>query len=73
MDTLYMDTTFCVPEALFIPSREESTEAVLMLTKNWLQQGDDHYVVLRCSAGIGYEQLFIRLAQELDTKVFTVR
>ena len=69
IDSMYIDTTFCVPNALFIPTRDESAEAVLRLTKEWLSKGRNHFVRLKCSAGIGYEHLFIRLAEELETKV----
>ena len=69
IDSLYVDTTFCVPQALFIPGRLESTQAVIELIQEWISQGSDRYVVLKTRARIGYEQLFVDVAEYFETKV----
>ncbi len=69
IDSLYIDTTFCSPEALFIPSRQQSCEAVVRLAEEWLAESPTNQVVVNGKAALGYEPLFIRLAQHFNTKV----
>jgi len=66
---VYVDTTFVVPEALYIPRREESTEAAIGLVQEWIELSETHMVLLKYKADIGYENLFIRLSQHFNMKV----
>ena len=67
--SLYIDTTFCVPAALFIPSREESSNAVIAIAEEWISQSRNHMIVIKYKALLGYEDLFRRLAEHFSTKV----
>ncbi|XP_022256709.1 protein artemis-like [Limulus polyphemus] len=69
IQSVYVDTTFCFPEALYIPSRDESFEAVKSLVQWWLNYGTNRVVYFRCSAQFGYEYMFIKLYQALNMKV----
>ena len=37
IDSLYVDTTFCQPEAFYFPTREESADAVIELIEDWIK------------------------------------
>ena len=37
IDSLYIDTTFCQPEAFYFPTREESADAVIELIEDWIK------------------------------------
>jgi len=70
IQSVYIDTTFCVPQAMFIPSREDTTNAAVDLIADWLSQGrGDHVVHLRYRADLGYENLFVRFSLEFNMKV----
>ena len=69
MKSLYIDTTFLVPGALYIPTREDSAKAVVEVCSKWIKQGDNHHVVISHKANLGYEQLYTELSQSLSTKV----
>ena len=69
LKSLYIDTTFCVPAALFIPSRDESSNAVIAIAEEWISQSRNHMVVIKYKALLGYEDLFRRLAEHFSTKV----
>ncbi|XP_038067370.1 protein artemis-like [Patiria miniata] len=65
----YVDTTFCVPEAMYIPSREQSRDALLDLVEKQIQQSPTHMVRLACKAKYGYEYLFVEISKEFNLKV----
>jgi len=69
IQSLYIDTTFCIPQAMFIPSREDCTDAAIDLIRDWLSRGSTHIVLLQYCADIGYENLFIRFSIEFNMKV----
>ena len=70
IQSVYIDTTFCVPQAMFIPSREDTTNAAVDLIDDWLSRSHgDHIVHLRYRADIGYENLFVRFSLEFNMKV----
>ena len=66
---MYIDTTFCVPAALFIPSREESSNAVISIAEEWISQSRRHMVVITYRALLGYEDLFRRLSEHFNMRV----
>ena len=70
IQSVYIDTTFCVPQAMFIPSREDTTNAAVDLIAEWLSHSHgDHIVHLRYRADLGYENLFVRFSIEFNMKV----
>jgi len=70
IESVYIDTTFCVPQAMFIPSREDTTNAAVDLIREWLSRSNgDHIVHLRYRADLGYENLFVRFSLEFNMKV----
>ncbi|GFR71949.1 protein artemis [Elysia marginata] len=69
IDHLYIDTTFCVPAALHIPSRVECAEATLSLVAAWLEQSPRHQVAFFCPARYGYEFLLREIATRLGLKI----
>ena len=69
LKSLYIDTTFCLPAALFIPSREESSNAVIAIAEEWISQSRGHMIVIKYKALLGYEDLFKRLAEHFKMKV----
>jgi len=70
IESVYIDTTFCVPQAMFIPSREDTTNAAVDLIRDWLSRSHgDHIVCLRYRADLGYENLFVRFSLEFNMKV----
>jgi DNA cross-link repair 1C protein len=69
IQSVYIDTTFCVPQAMYIPSREESTDAAIDLIRDWLSLGPTHIIHLQYRADLGYENLFVRFSAEFNMKV----
>ncbi|XP_022101098.1 protein artemis-like isoform X2 [Acanthaster planci] len=67
--SVYVDTTFCVPEAMYIPSREQSRDALLNLVEKQIQKSPTHMVRLACKAKYGYEYLFVEISKEFNLKV----
>jgi len=70
IESVYIDTTFCVPQAMFIPSREDTTTAAIDLIHDWLScSHGNHIIHLQYRADIGYENLFVRFSLEFNMKV----
>ncbi|XP_076469527.1 uncharacterized protein LOC143299904 [Babylonia areolata] len=73
IDSMYVDTTFCVPEAFYIPSREDCLSATASLVVAWLGQSSYRYVHVSSRTNYGHEPLLSHLAREVKTKVHTSR
>jgi hypothetical protein len=69
LTSVYMDTTFCEPRAVYIPSRAESARAASDIASEWLAHSLDHNVLIAHKAGLGYEHLYREMAAELGMKV----
>ncbi|GFN88879.1 protein artemis [Plakobranchus ocellatus] len=69
IDHLYIDTTFCVPAALHIPSRVECADATVSVVASWLERSPLHQVAFFCPARYGYEYLFKEIATRLGMKI----
>lgn len=69
--TLYCDTTFCIPEANYIPNREDSLNAIIEIIGIWFREDEEEkrLVNIICSAQIGYENVFIEVSKAFETKV----
>lgn len=70
MKSIYVDTTFCTPEAFHIPNRSECIDAAAALIAEWLQRSGLNVVFMSCSARYGYEHLLMELSAKLNMKVF---
>ncbi|EDV27826.1 Protein artemis [Trichoplax sp. H2] len=69
IDSVYLDTTFCLPEMMTIPKRKTITKQIINKIQQWLCQGTNHVVCLRCRARLGYEYLLSEIAKKLKTKI----
>ncbi|XP_067125961.1 protein artemis-like [Centruroides vittatus] len=68
ISSLYLDCTFCAPEAMYFPTRQESLTALITLIEPWLVE-KEHVVYLFCPAHYGYEYIFVELAKKFHTKI----
>ncbi|KAL8618156.1 hypothetical protein ACOMHN_059163 [Nucella lapillus] len=73
IDSMYVDTTFCVPEAFYIPSRDDCLSATASMVVAWLRQSSNRYVLVSSSTKYGHEPLLSHLAKEAKTKVHTTK
>ncbi|CAL1544237.1 unnamed protein product [Lymnaea stagnalis] len=69
IDTMYVDTTFCIPEAYHIPTRSECLAAAVTLVSEWIKSSVLHVVNISCPAKYGYENFLASLAQKIGSKV----
>ena len=67
---MYIDTTFCQPEAFYFPTRDDSAAEVINLMSDWLDEdAPEHVVFLHCKANLGYEHLFAKICDHFKMKV----
>lgn len=66
---VYIDTTFCIPQANFIPTRESCCELIISTIKDWLHQDPKRIVHILSKSNYGYEFLMARLSSEFECKV----
>ncbi|KAK7102636.1 hypothetical protein V1264_020827 [Littorina saxatilis] len=71
IDSMYVDTTFCVPDAFYIPSRDDCLTATASLVVAWLRQSQHRYVHVSSRTKYGHEPLLAHLAKEAQTQVHT--
>ncbi|PVD24277.1 hypothetical protein C0Q70_14748 [Pomacea canaliculata] len=69
IDSMYVDTTFCMPEAFYIPTRDECLSATASIVLPWLQQSSNHYVHISSKTRYGHEPLLVHLAKETNTQI----
>ncbi len=71
--SVYVDTTFCVPEAKYIPTRDECKTAIVDLVSDWLQRtdipGHSRIAHIFSRSSYGYEYLMMSLAKHFQCKV----
>ena len=72
MKSLYVDTTFCTPENLYIPSRQHCIDATYQLVYEWISQSPQHVVYMSLRAQYGHEPLLNAVASRLNKKVMFV-
>ncbi|XP_062504777.1 protein artemis-like isoform X2 [Corticium candelabrum] len=65
---VYLDTTFCHPKLMVIPSRERSQETTLSLIDRWLSESPHHLVHLNCST-LGLEHIIMAVSNQFKTKI----
>lgn len=68
-DRMYFDSTFFFPQYLEFPQQRESVDAIIDLTKEWLNKNDQNVVVIRMPANYGYEFLLVNLAKEFGNVI----
>lgn len=71
--SIYVDTTFCSANAIFIPKREDCVASLINLVKQWLAEDKSNAVRLNLSAKYGYEFLFLALNKALNCKIYCCR
>ncbi|CAK8698220.1 unnamed protein product [Clavelina lepadiformis] len=73
IDHIHVDTTFCVPNAFYIPSREQCLEALRGLVGDWINKGAQHVVRINMGAKYGYEYLYEALYHLFKKKIYCSR
>lgn len=71
--SMYVDTTFCIPDAVFIPSREDCLKRLELVVTEWLKKDKSHAVRMNISAKYGYEYIFHALHKKFKTKIYCRR
>lgn len=71
--SIYVDTTFCSSNAIFIPKREDCVTALVTLVKQWLVDDKQNAIRLDLSARYGYEFLLLALNKALNCKIYCPR
>jgi hypothetical protein len=66
---MYVDTTFCIPEAFYIPSRDDCLAATASLVVAWLRESPDRFVHISSKSKYGHEPLLAHLSKEAGTQV----
>lgn len=69
IDSLYIDTTFCHESSIYIPSREDSANAVSTLVSEWIAKGDNYVVHFTPRAQYGHEHLLKEIYLRTGHKV----
>lgn len=72
IDSVYADTTFFIPEALTIPSRELCRDLIIQYAQDWLQREETsgrQIVHVFGRSNYGYEFLMIAMAKFFKTKL----
>nr|XP_006816383.1 PREDICTED: protein artemis-like [Saccoglossus kowalevskii] len=67
--SIYLDTTFCSPDVMHLPSRVECLQALIELVDGWIYQSPKHMVRLTCKAKYGYEYLFVELSKHFNMQI----
>ncbi|XP_032221316.2 protein artemis isoform X2 [Nematostella vectensis] len=66
--SVYIDTTFCLPKMMSIPSRE-TNDAIFKVIDRWFSQGAEHVVSLQCKSKYGYEYMLKSIAIYYKIKI----
>ena len=71
IDSVYLDTTFCVPQATFIPSREDCLDLIQKTISEWFDKGQEsrRIVHLYSRSRYGYEYLMVALSKFFHCKI----
>ncbi|KAK3753510.1 hypothetical protein QZH41_018009 [Actinostola sp. cb2023] len=70
--SIYIDTTFCLPQMMTIPSRKDTRDAIIRIIDRmalWMARGTTHMVSLQCKGMYGYEYILKEIAQHYKTKI----
>ncbi|ESO91307.1 hypothetical protein LOTGIDRAFT_209646 [Lottia gigantea] len=69
--SLYIDTTFCVPNALHFPSRYQCVEVTVQLVKEWLSHSKSHFVYIASPMNYGHEHLQVEIFKHTNEPIHT--
>ena len=67
--SVYVDTTFCVPEALHIPSREDCKQHIITTISDWFTREGSRIAHVFSRSSYGYEYLMTEIARHFRCKV----
>lgn len=67
--SVYVDTTFCIPEAEKIPSRQECLQLIYGAVSDWLQRPGERVVHVFSRSSYGYEFLMMALFNKFGRKI----
>ena len=67
--SVYVDTTFFIPGALFIPSREDCLTVIVDAVRDWCSREMTNVVHISTKYNFGYESILIKLASAFKTKI----
>ncbi len=77
--SLYFDSTFCSEATDRIPSRRDSAQELIRLTRDWLKQDTatnqrwPRRLLIYCAAKYGHELLLAKLSKQLQLPVHVSR
>lgn len=69
IQSVYVDTTFCVREAMHIPSREECKRLIIETITDWFMRNNCQVVHVFSRSNYGYEYLMMALAEHFNCLV----
>ena len=69
IDSCYVDTTFCLPIAFHLPSRNECLNAIISLCSDWFSRSQNGVVQIECKSRYGLEFVMVSLAKHFKCKV----
>lgn len=67
--SVYLDTTFCIDQASFIPTRESCCDLIISTIRDWLHRDTSNIVHIFSRSNYGYEFLMSRLSSEFECKM----
>ena len=68
--SIYVDTTFCIPKAFYIPSRKQCEDGVISLVNSHFQEyGPNGHVWIESRTKYGHETLLKELSIHMKMKV----
>ncbi|XP_052065588.1 protein artemis-like [Mytilus californianus] len=70
INSLYIDTTFCHESSVYIPSRQDSANAVYNLVKEWIGKGPNYVVHFTARTQYGHEHLMKDVSIKTGYKVY---
>ena len=69
IDTLFLDTTFCIQKAMRFPTVSHSVASVIKLVDDWLKNETMHVVYLEYSSRLGCEPIFFALRDYFNEEI----
>ena len=69
IDSLYIDTTFCHESSIYIPSRDDSANAVYHLVMEWIAKGPNNVIHFTPRSQYGHEHLLKDVYMKTGHKV----
>ena len=68
--SVYIDTTFCIPEAVHIPTREACLQVIISTASDWfIRKGPSALLHVFSRSSYGYEFIMVQLAKKYSCKI----